>query len=304
MSVVSLENDRLRIGVATHFGGRVVELLDKANGRDWIASGPEAFDTSEDAAYLGDACVGWDECFPTVSPWDASHTVWRRRLRDHGDIWGRPVQLVSMTSDSLTTRHRGPEATFTRKLSLAGASLKAEYALENLGGEPLPYLWALHALYAARPGERIVLPGVTAASATYLSRNGVTIDRSSLPWPSGDPAIGFPLDVVQHADAGFAGKLYATGFSSPWAAVGQEGEWLRISWDPNRITHSGLWLNYGGWPSVPGLHHVALEATTAAADHLGQALDRGEAQSLPAGAVRQWQVTHSLVDVLSKEVQS
>src|SRR5664279_4148592 len=85
-----IENDKLRVGIAPAYGARVVSLLDKTSGREWITQGVRSGNTGEDAVYLGAEAVGWDECFPTVGPWDASATPWRRRLRDHGDLWGRP----------------------------------------------------------------------------------------------------------------------------------------------------------------------------------------------------------------------
>ena len=40
------------------------------------------------------------------------------------------------------------------------------------------------------------------------------------------------------------------------------------------LPYAGLWLNYGGWPTPGDMHHLAVEATTAPVDHLGQALVR------------------------------
>ena len=87
---VTIESEAMRVAVLPAFGARVVSLLDKCSAREWMFEGGQTSDTGEDAVYGADAAVGWDECFPTVSPWDASQTAWQRRLRDHGDIWGRP----------------------------------------------------------------------------------------------------------------------------------------------------------------------------------------------------------------------
>ena len=94
---VVIENEAMRIVLQPEYGARVVSLLDKASGRDWIFAGPQSRNTGEAAVYGGDEAVGWDECFPTISPWDASATGWKRRLRDHGDVWGRPWRRDDVT---------------------------------------------------------------------------------------------------------------------------------------------------------------------------------------------------------------
>lgn len=285
---VTLENTELRVGVAPHYGARVTSLVDKASGRDWIASGGESRNTGEDAVYLGDEAVGWDECFPTVSPWDGSDTPYGRRLRDHGDLWGRPWVVEASTPTMLRTSFAGREYRFTRTLSLEGKRLVADYSVTSLAREPLPYLWALHGLLRLAPGERIELPGVDRVTATYLS----TGSQSSVPWPGPGP-LPFPLDVVQPASTNFAGKFYASGVAGGAARVGKPGQWLELGWDGS-IAHLGIWITYGGWPGPGGHHDVALEPTNTSADHLGQAIAAG-AKPLSPGERRDWRVTLTLV---------
>ncbi len=67
--------------------GRVTSLLDRASGREWMTAGGQSPQTGDDAVYLGDEAVAWDECFPTVGRCNVSATPWRRTLRDHGELW-------------------------------------------------------------------------------------------------------------------------------------------------------------------------------------------------------------------------
>jgi galactose mutarotase-like enzyme len=298
---ITIESERLRVTVAAHFGARVTALVDKRSGRDWMAPGEEVGDPGEAAVYLGPQAVGWDECFPTVSPWDGSATPWRRRLRDHGDLWGRPFSVDARGPAALTLSFTGAEYRFERTLRAEGATLVADYAVTNRLGEPLPYLWALHALYAARPGERVVLPGVSRVAATHLARDGEGNAISELAWPEGDARLGFRLDVVQPATARFSGKFYASGFAAPWAALGEAGDWLEIGWNADELAHNGIWMTYGGWPSPPGLHQIALEATSASADHLGDAMRRNDTPPLAPGETRRWSVRHTLTDRLKDQ---
>jgi hypothetical protein len=95
------------------FGARVLTLTDRNTGRQWLMEGTRASDTSEEAAYLGDASRGWDECFPTVL--SCHHAAWGGRLRDHGLLWGRPWEVVAVDDRRLEARFRGNGIDFSRR---------------------------------------------------------------------------------------------------------------------------------------------------------------------------------------------
>lgn len=293
MKTVEIENDQLRVVVAPAYGARVTSLLDKSTGREWMAPGGFSPNTGEDAVYLAAEAVGWDECFPTVAPWDARHTAWGRTLRDHGEIWGRTCDLLSNSATAVSTRYADRQFSFERSLRLNGPRLIADYSLANVDNVPLQYLWALHALLAVTEGDRIEIGTVDIAAATYLSRDGNSFSTPSLNWPG--PNLVWPemLNQVQPASSKRAVKLYASGVRGGRAAIGQGTQWLRIDWDES-IDDLGIWLNFGGWP-VPGkMHHVALEPTSAPVDHLGQALQRPNPATIEAGESRTWTVTFSV----------
>lgn len=292
MQTIWIENEALRVGVMPDYGARVVSLFDKAGTREWLTQGGQSPNTGEDAAYLAAEAVGWDECFPTVAPWDGSGSAWGRPLRDHGDLWGRPWQLDAADADAVTTSYADRQFRFNRELRLDGAALIARYSAENLGADPLPYLWALHGLLAVTPEDRLVLPGVDKLSATYLAVAGERLSIPELSWPEAGDALPFPFDQVQPASTGFAGKFYASGVAGGSALVGRPGQWLEIAWDSS-IDHLGIWLTYGGWPALGGHHEVALEPTSSGADHLGQAIDAGFLPLAP-GERRDWRVTLTL----------
>ena len=289
---VTIESEAMRVAVLPAFGARVVSLLDKRSAREWMFEGGQTSDTGEDAVYGADAAVGWDEWFPTVSPWDASQTAWQRRLRDHGDIWGRPWTVDAHDARSLTTTYATAEFAFSRSLSVDGPVLTAAYRVENRMAVEMPFLWALHGLLAATVADRVDLPGRTAVSTTYLARAGKSFSVPAVPWPGSRLELGFDLDEVQPEAAGFAGKFYDQG-GERRAALGHGDQWLVMGWSPP-IDALGIWLNYGGWPDPPRGHHIALEPTTAPADHLGEALRTGEATWIKPGAAATWTITLTL----------
>jgi galactose mutarotase-like enzyme len=292
MDSIRIENDALRVDTLPGYGARVSSLVEKASGRDWIFHGGQSANTAEDAVYSRDEAVGWDECFPTVSAFEAQATPWKRRLRDHGDLWGRPWRVDSSSPTRLSTTYVDPMFEFTRELSLDGATLVADYRVVNKTRDALPYLWALHGLLTVTPADRIVMDGAE-VMATYLSLGG---KRYPTPvpfgWPGPDAAFPLNLGEVQPASINMAGKLLAHGIPSCSVALGHAGEWLTIDWDAP-IDDLGLWFAYGAWP-VPGeLHHIALEPQSANADHIGQAIERGAPPMAP-GATISWRVRMSV----------
>ena len=172
--------------------------------------------------------------------------------------------------------------------------LTADYSVENLSDQELPFMWALHALLAVTPEDSIELKDVARVAASYIMRDGKPIIDHFLPWPEGSRDGGVALDAVQTSDAHFAAKLYVSDIPAARASVGGRLGWLDFKWSNRELRHLGLWLNYGGWPGRGDVHHVALEPTTAPVDHLGQALEQGTAVILAPGAISRWSVTLTL----------
>jgi galactose mutarotase-like enzyme len=255
-----------------------------------MAKGGVSTNTGEDAVYSVDEAVGWDECFPTVSRWDAAGTAWNRKLRDHGDLWGRPWQIESQTRTSLHTVFAGTGFRFNRTLSLEGRKVTANYAVDTTSATPLPFLWALHSLLATLPGEEIRLPGTNRLVVTFLSLDGRRIETTELAWPGAANVLPFPIDHVQSIDSRFMGKFFAPHQAS--ASVGGVNGWLDMEWEG--IEHLGIWIAYGAWPTPGAIHHLALEPTSDPLDHLGQVLDRGTTPAIPPGTTRSWRVSMTL----------
>ena len=294
MAGLSIESAAVRVEVDPGFGARVLSLIDRRSGRDWMAKGPQSANTGEEAVYLADEAVGWDECFPTVARWDAASTVWARNLRDHGDLWGRAWTVDSHTAGALTLSYTDKDFRFTRTLAIHGEVVVASYRVDNLGSVDLPFLWALHGLLAVTPNDRIELPGIDTVAATYVTRDGATLDLPTSFWPGPARDLDLPLDVIHPAATRFAAKLYASDVPGSSVSVGGANGWLDIDWEEAEIAHLGLWLNYGGWPAPGNVHHIALEPTTGPVDDLGTALATGTAVTLAPGDSKSWTVTLAL----------
>lgn len=293
MSITVIENDFIKLGTTPSYGARVVSLIDKASGRDWMTTGGQSLNTGEDAVYTSLEAVAWDECFPTVGKYDATRTPWRRVLRDHGDLWGRPWTVDATAADAVTLTYADPQFRFTRELRLAGPALIAGYRVTSLSTEPLPYLWALHALLAVDHGDRIELPG-NRVDASFVALGGEhrQVPGGTLNWHGKNPVLPFALDDVQSRETDFAGKFLLGGAPGATARVGRPGQWLEIAWDKT-IADVGIWLTYGGWPQRGGHQEIALEPSSSLANDVGQSIALG-APPLSPGETRTWQVTFTV----------
>ena len=299
--MVVLQNDTVRLVVEPLLGARVVSLVDRRTGREWLVQGQLPGDAArdawaaEDAVFGGAQAFGWDECLPTVAPCTDPLYPAAPRLRDHGDGWGRPVE-VDADADRVATvwaSRRWPY-TFSRSLRLDGPFAVAEYRLEVFGDRPLPILWSMHALLALEPGSRLVVEPAGMARVTHHGGFRLPPAAHAVAWPDGAP---LPLDVVDSVEAGRAAKLYVD--APPVmrvAATGTDGAELRFEWDRAFAPALGIWLDYGGWPAgEEGRHQVALEPTTAPDDDLASAMAADRARVIKPGEPVSWTVALELV---------
>lgn len=226
---------------------------------------------------------GWDECLPSVAACSVLTEAGAAQVPDHGDLWRLRWNVIGSGSQSI----RLAASCFSlplklgRELTLSeterGARLSLKYTLTNTGHTPTPWSWAAHPLFAATPGDRIVLPGsvhvlrLEGSGGNRLGSSGDEVD-----WPLAECADGASTDLsrVEAPDSGIGDKLFAgpldTG--SGWCALHRPsiGVRIRFAFDAEATPYLGLWICYGGWPQRPGPKQfcVALEPCTAPVDSL------------------------------------
>jgi galactose mutarotase-like enzyme len=297
---IRLEDETLSVLVVPAVGGRIVSLVDRRSGRDWMMQGgpPDLLLGGgwgrEEAVFGGRESFGWDECLPTVSPCADPLDAAAPPLRDHGDQWGRPAEAhVDVAGGGLDVTWSGTRWPyhFVRRLSLeGGVSLLAAYTLTNESERPMPLLWSLHPTFRLEPGTCIELPGVSEARVTATV--GLELSPAdAVAWPLAPSTTGGTIELsrVRAAD-GSAVKLYAP---APEAArlVTPDGSVLELRWDRAMAPTVGVWLSFGGWPAGgPPVEQVAIEPTTSPDDHLADALAHERACIVDPGATLRWWV--------------
>ena len=116
--LVGLENSHLSLAIAPALGAKLVSLVDRASGREWMwRPTPQLrlFAKSTGTPFPEGPLVGADECIPTIGP-----CSWRDLPgHDHGEAWTEAWTLDrdAIERGELVTRLRLPIFPFEISLS-------------------------------------------------------------------------------------------------------------------------------------------------------------------------------------------
>lgn len=266
-----LSNDHVEVAVVPELGARILSLVDRSTGRDWMWFPNEhlkLFRNEHGADFSLGPMAGADECLPTIAPcpWEG------RQLPDHGEVWGHEWTLNHAHWEECLLTTSIPLSVspfkFTRSIELRGSELHLRYQLTNLSHLEERFIWAMHPLLRLRPGDRLRLP----ASTRSLIK-----DRA---W----------LQALDEAvPEGGAAKLFLGPLSEGCAGIlnPKTGEQIDFEWNPSENPMLGLWLTRGGWK---GYHHFALEPTNCCHDALSESARRGRCGTLPGSATVSWNI--------------
>jgi galactose mutarotase-like enzyme len=279
---IELTSDALRVGVSTQRGARVTSLLSRLDDREWLRKAPGTLD-NETLAY-GSVFTdsdhgGWDEMFPTVDPCVFPGEPFAGEpVPDHGELWQLEWEVVEKSASAVHQRVSSDRFsyTFDRRLSVSGATLRAQYDCRNESDTGVPLLWALHPQFAMREGSRVVLAG-------KLDNVLDTSDASSVrevQW-SGD------LQVDRDVPRGTDRMIYVNPRDeiSGASIVDQSGSSLTLTWDREFAPYFGIWLDHGRHTEESV---VALEPTNGFFDDLNRAQGSDCIRSFEPGATTSW----------------
>lgn len=240
VDLVLLENDLARAVVAPGIGGRVVSLVHRPSGREflWRNSGLELERCAPGSEYDPNFYGGMDELLPC----DIPETIDGIEYPDHGELWTLPLDR-EITGERLLMAGRLPRSglTYSRTVMLEGNRLVSDYSIGNPNDEARVFLWKLHGALAVRPGDRVVCPAATARVADpQWSRR-----RSTEPfaWPFAD---GVDFSLVPPAD-GATDFLYLSDLSEGRMALhATDGARIECDFDLAVFPCAWYFASHGG----------------------------------------------------------
>ena len=291
---LELSTSELTVQVVPALGGKILSLMDRTLGAEWMWTPPDGrglFRNAITDPFAQSTLAGADECFPTVAACE-----WKgRRLPDHGELWAVPWQVLAHSANSLDLEVRAPISPFRlrRRIDLAGRTARFSYTVENTGDVTEEFIWAFHPLLNFGPGDYLEIPAKTARIDSQINTpfgsRGAAI---ALP----EPAPGVRLDRMDFGALGLAAVKYFTdNLTEGRAALVRPalGRRLVFEFDRAQLNTVGVWINAGGWA---GYRHVAIEPTNGAPDPLDVAAAWNQCQRLQPGATASWEMTLRIED--------
>lgn len=309
LDAVRLQNDRVDLVIVPQAGGKIIDLIDRRSGRDWLWKNPhipvsvanrdDNFDKEQDSG-------GWDEVLLSVKPGrirTASEHI--AAVPDHGDLlagdWTIEKLLVDANSDlfcDMIATGTAARYRFERRIRIPADSsvVEVSYCLRNDGDAALPSYWCAHPLLAVEPDTVIEIAGnmpfrvddakTRACSAAYseqrwpnlLLRNGESFDLSR----------SFGSNGVRRA---FASKIFVRSPEQGSASVSlKDGSKLTFHFDASELPWLGLWINNGGWSGCGSepYTNLGIEPATSPYDCVNQAIENDAVPWLQPGDERSW----------------
>jgi hypothetical protein len=287
---VTIENDALRVEVYPLIGGKVLSIVDKADGYELLFDYPAEFPTTcqYDKPYGDSYCAGWDECFPAVGPGPyPTHPYKGIAIPDHGEIWPLPTHATP-TKDGITVEWDGLRFGYrlVRKISIEGPVLRAEYTLYNQAPFDFRFVWSMHALGSLHSPLELKMPG-----GTYRLSHDSEGKRIDAPFTWPVTGAGEDLSQPGNLPPKRGWKIFSQEPISAPVVVSypQRNRSLKIEYasDDALPAYWGLWVSSGGW----GWHkHFAVEPTTGRFDELDRSTKDGSAGMVPALGKTSWHV--------------
>jgi galactose mutarotase-like enzyme len=303
-----LENDFLRVEVMPALGGKIASIQLASSDEELLQQPLLPYAPRTPYMRFNDSdASGWDECLPSVAACEVQTPSGTASVPDHGDFWQVAWHIDARSGKELTLSADGFSLPlrFGKTLHLENNSLRVTYSVENTGPDAMEYVWSAHPLFAAEPGDRIVLPSsvkevvVEGSGGGRLGPHGT---RHSWPQTKLIHGEACDLSLAGAVSDGIGDKLFTAAPSEGWCALERTRlqQRVEIHFDALESPCLGLWICYGGWPENSSNRQqcVALEPCLAEGDSLAIAAKEGRAKRIAPGSKDRWAVELRVVRVL------
>ncbi len=284
LPIVRLESDQLRVEVAPGVGGRIVSLIHRASGHEFLwrnrvlplqclPAGSEY-----DPNFFG----GIDELLPN----DIPETIDGVSCPDHGELWTTPLDWQS---DGHQLKLRGMLPRFglryEREMALHAdrPCLELAYRISNPTAQPRHFLWKLHAALAVAPGDLVDCPAGKAQVVDLAWSRYHTLAPFNWPRIEGQDA-----NVVPAPD-GTVDFFYLYELTEGRIAWQRPSQGLNFAYHFDRKVFPYAWLfaSYGGFN---GHYTIILEPCSTMPLSVNEAAAKNQCSLLQPGETFETQV--------------
>lgn len=282
MNSIVAENATLRTVVIPELGGKIVSLLYKPTGKEWMmGSGNRPLKQPVyGSTFTKWDMSGWDECFPTINPCMTGEKG-DIPLPDHGEIWALPWEsLTTETKVICSVQGKRLAYRFSRELQLDGdKTVRLAYTVENTGDAPLPFLWTAHPQFKIDEPTDIVLPDAM--------RNLLCVFGGRKYETGSSYCAPKPWTVGKETDGDGRKFYYPHPVSEAWSGLyGRTSRnYLLLRTEVSQVPYWGVWIDQG---MCNDRTTIALEPGIGYYDSLERAVTNGTAVTLAPGESAFW----------------
>ena len=322
LDVIRLQNDRVDLAIVPQAGGKILDLIDRRSGRNWLWKNPHIpISIAERHSDFGKEqdSGGWDEVLLSVKPGrirTASEHV--AAIPDHGDLlacdWTvEKLQLDAnndLICDMVATGSAAPYR-FERRIRIPDnrAVVEMSYLLSNEGDEALPSYWCAHPLLTIEPDSIIDIAGNTPLRIEDAETRACSAAETEQRWPNLMLRDGKTHDLSRSfASNGtrrtFASKIFVRSPDDGSASVSlKDGSRLTFRFDPEELPWLGLWINNGGWSGCGSepYTNLGIEPTTSPYDCVNEAIENDAVPWLQPREQRRWSLKLEMDKIESKK---
>jgi hypothetical protein len=283
--IVRLENASLRVDVAPAVGGRVISLIDKATGYEflWRNARLKLERLPPGSPYDPNFYGGIDELIPNDIPEPLNGVD----SPDHGELWTAALD-GALEGESLVLSGVLPLSglRYWRRMTLRGDSpyLDIDYRIENGAGQRRIFLWKLHAALRIAPGDRIECPARTARVVDLQWSRWHTLEPFAWPMVEGQRADVIPPNN-NTVDFLFLYDLQEGRMAWRSATMGLT---FAYTFDVNVFPYAWYFASYGGFD---GHYTAILEPCTTMPLSVNEAAQLGQSSVLDPGQRIETRVT-------------
>ena len=272
-----LENESLRLTFLPQYACKLVSLVSKRTGREFLFQPQEetitvptygnSFSSSDEG--------GFTEVFPSLETCPYPQEPFTGTIiPDHGEIWALPWSSVFSPngySVQATVESTNLPYALSRTTTLQNNEIHFDYTLQNNGDFPFKYIWMPYAVLACTVHTKLLIPG----NLQHI----VSVSYSSLRLGAWGTAHTYPITKdIQHREMDLSQmeppeshtceKFYFTSTNQAgWCGIEHTdtAEQLSYMYDAEQLPYLGIWKNQGG---CYGHYNLVLKPCTGVYDNL------------------------------------
>ncbi len=283
--LVALESAHLRVEIAPSVGGRIVSVVEKSTGHEFLWRNPKVplQPMPPGSAYDPNFFGGIDELLPN----DIPECIDGVDCPDHGELWTTSLDCAE-ADGAILLRGTLPITglRYEKRVALAADSPRIElgYRITNPTAHTRRFLWKLHAAMAIEPGDVIDCPARLGQVADLDWSRFSTLERFA--WPNIE---GRAANVVPEP-GNKCDFFYLSGLEAGRMAWRRPGTGLEFCYefDAQVFPYAWLFASYGGFD---GHFTAILEPCTGMPISVNEAAGLGQCSVLAPGQSLETRVT-------------